>query len=213
VSLGDKKQLGDYFEAVRKAERRITDAQAWLDTPKPAVDKEAPEEITDSNDLVGRTQLLLNMIPLIVQTDSSRVVTVLIGRDHGTVKLEGITTNHHSLSHHGKNPAKIAELRKIESKLVNCVGSLLTQLKDKKEAGGNLLDNTMVLFGSNLGNANSHDPNNLPILLAGGGFDHGRFVAHDEDNNAPLCNLYVTMLNQLGVETESFAQSTGALSW
>jgi hypothetical protein len=213
ASSEDKEKLDEYFESVRKAEQGITEAQAWMDIPKPLVDKEPPEDIPEYVDIIGKTQLLMNMIPLIVQTDSSRVVTVMIHSDHGTVKVEGVTEGHHDLSHHGKNPVKIAELKRIETKVVGCVDSLLTQLKDKNEAGGNLLDNTMVLFGSNLGNANNHNPANLPIIFAGGGFDHGRFVAHDENDNAPLCNLFVTMLNNMGLETESFAQSTGALSW
>ncbi len=213
ASSEDKEKLDEYFESVRKAEQDITEAQSWMDIPKPLVDKEPPEDIQEYTDIIGKTQLLMNMIPLIVQTDSSRVVTLMIHADHGTVKIEGVTEGHHDLSHHGKNPVKIAELKSIETKVVGCVDSLLTQLKDKNEAGGNLLDNTMVLFGSNLGNANNHNPSNLPIIFAGGGFDHGRFVAHDEDNNAPLCNLFLTMLNNMGIETDSFAQSTGALSW
>jgi len=213
ASSEDKEKLDEYFESVRKTEQDITEANAWLDIPKPLVDKEPPEDIPEKVDIIGKTQLLLNMIPLIVQTDSSRVVTVMIHGDHGTVKVKGVTQGHHDLSHHGKNPAKIAELRSIETKIVGCVNSLLTQMKEKSEAGGDLLDNTMVLFGSNLGNANVHNPANLPIIFAGGGFDHGRFVTHDEDNNTPLCNLFVTMLNNMGIETDSFAQSTGALSW
>jgi hypothetical protein len=213
ASSGDKQQLEEYFEAIRKAEKDITEAQGWIDTPKPPVDDEPPVDIGDRAELIGKIQMLLDMIPLIVQTDSSRVVTLMI-HDHQVVpKVEGVSGEHHALSHHGKDPAKIAELRSIETKVVGCVDSLLTQLKEMSEADGNLLDNTMVLFGSNLGNANNHNPANLPIILAGGGFDHGRFVTHDENNNAPLCNLFVTMLNTMGMETESFAQSTGALSW
>ena len=89
----------------------------------------------------------------------------------------------------------------------------MTQLKAKKEGAGTLLGSSSVLFGSNLGNANSHDPRNLPIFLAGGGFRHGSYVARKKDGTAPLCNLFVSMLNQMGFETESFAQSNGALSW
>jgi hypothetical protein len=213
ISSGDKAQLEEYFDSVRKTENDISEAQAWTDRPKPAVDAEPPENIRDGSDIIGKTQLLMDMIPLIVQTDSSRVVTLMIHDSHGTVKVEGVTENHHDLSHHGKNPATIEQLRRIESKVVGCVDSLLTQLKAKNEDGGTLLDNTMVLFGSNLGNANSHNPANLPIIFAGGGFDHGRFIAHDHKNNAPLCNLFVTMLNKMGVEADSFGQSTGAMSW
>ena len=213
ASSGDKQQLEEYFEAIRKAEKDITEAQGWVDTPKPVVDVEPPEDIGEKTELIGKIQLLLDMIPLIVQTDSSRLVTLMIHAHSVVPKVEGVTVEYHTLSHHGKDPERINQLRKIECEVVDCFGSLLTQLKQKKEAGGNLLDNTQVLFGSNLGNANAHIPQNLPILLAGGGLNHGTYVAHDKDNNAPLCNLYVTMLNNMGIETESFAQSTGAMSW
>jgi hypothetical protein len=158
----------------------------------------------------------MDIIPLILQTDTSRVIALKI-QDHRAVpEVDGVTDEHHNLSHHGKEPGKIEQLRKIERGLMSCYGSLLTQLKQKKEANGSsLLDNSQVLLGSNLGNANAHNSRNLPILLAGGGYKHGTYVAHDKDENSPLCNLFVTMLNNMGtgVETESFGQSTGALTW
>jgi hypothetical protein len=106
---------------------------------------------------------------------------------------------------------EIEQLRKIETKLLGCFGNLLSQMKSKREGSQSLLDNTSILFGSNLGNANAHNTRNLPIFLAGGGFEHGQYVAHAEDT--PLSNLFVTMLNKMGLETESFGQSTGELSW
>ena len=182
-------------------------------TVEVAVDQTVPADINDSRDLIGRTQLLMNMIPLILQTDSSRVISVMI-QDHLVVpKVEEVSREHHNLSHHGFDPEKIEQLKKIEIGLVKCFNSLLTQLKGKKEADGSLLDNTTVIFGSNLGNANSHDTQNLPIILAGGGFQHGKYIAYDRDNNTPLCNLFVTMLNKMKIETESFAQSSGTLTW
>ncbi|MFB3103486.1 MAG: hypothetical protein ACE1ZA_01045, partial [Pseudomonadales bacterium] len=128
-------------------------------------------------------------------------------------QVAGVTSEHHNLSHHGKDPDKIAQLKTIESELVDCFSDLLVQMKGKKEANGSLLDNTMTLFGSNLGNANAHDPRNLPILLAGGGYQHGRYVAYDKSNNTPLCNLFVSMLNRMDIETDSFATSSGGLTW
>ena len=213
ASSGDKQQLEEYFEAIRKAEKDITEAQGWIDTPKPAINDEPPVDVKDGAELIAKIQLMLDMIPLIVQTDSSRVVTLMI-HDHKVVpKVEGVTGEHHTLSHHGKDPENIVQLRKIECELVDCFGNLLTQMKQKNEAGGNLLDTTQVLFGSNLGNANAHISQNLPILLAGGGLNHGTYITHDEHDNAPLCNLFLTMLNTMGIETDSFAQSTGAMSW
>ena len=155
----------------------------------------------------------MNLIPLILQTDSSRVVTVMI-QDHLAVPaIQGVTAEYHNLSHHGQDPQKIEQLKIIETEIVKCFDGFLTRMAQPHEAGGRLLDQTSVLFGSNLGNANAHDPSNLPIILAGGGGDHGRHVAYDRRNNTPLCNLFVSVLNNIGIETESFASSTGTLNW
>ena len=101
----------------------------------------------------------------------------------------------------------------VETQIVQEFDSLLTQLSERSDAQGSLLDHTTVLFGSNLGNANSHEPKHLPILVAGGGYRHGRHIVHEGDEDAPLCKLFVTLLQSMGMETDSFGQSTGALSW
>ena len=211
TSVHDNSLLSEYFDAVRGAEKDITAAQSWLERPKPAVADQQPQDIRNKKDIVGRMQLLMNLIPLIVQTDSSRVVSVMIQDHFVTPEIEGVVGNHHNLSHHGQDPTKIAQLKKIETKLLGCYGSLLSQMKSKLESGRPLLENTSILFGSNLGNANSHNTRNLPIVLAGGSFRHGQFISYVEPT--PLSNLFVAMLNRTGVETESFGQSTGALSW
>ena len=211
ASSADNHLLDDYFDSVRSAESNIAAAQSWMDNPKPQVDAEQPSDIPDIANLIGRAQLLMNLVPLIVQSDSCRVISIMI-QDHFVVpKVEGVTGNHHNLSHHGQDPAKIEQLQRIETKIVECFKSLLAQMKSRKESGSALLGNTSILFGSNLGNANAHHARNLPIFLAGGGFKHGRYVTHKE--GTPLCNLFVTMLNNMGLETESFGQSTGELSW
>ena len=128
-------------------------------------------------------------------------------------QVKGVSSEHHNLSHHGKDPLKISQLKKIESEIVKQFGDLLMQMKAKKEGGGALLDNTAILFGSNLGNASAHDPRNLPVFLAVGGFKHGRYIAHDRQDNTPLSNLFVTLLQNMNIETDSFATSTGALNW
>lgn len=213
ASSSDNARLDEYFDSVRKAEQEIVASRRWLDRPKPTVDMEQPADVPDRADLIGRTMLLMNMIPLIVQTDSSRVVSVMI-QDHQVVpRVEGVSGEHHNLSHHGQDAKKVEQLKKVESELLKCFGGLLGQLKGKAEAGGTLLNGTTVLFGSNLGNANSHDPRNLPILLAGGDYQHGRYVARGKAKDAPLCDLFVTMLQKMGLETETFGQSQGALSW
>ena len=213
VSGADNQLLTDFLDSVRAAEATITEVQGWLDKPKPQVAAEPPADIPDLRDLIGRAQLLMDLVPLIVQTDSTRVVSVMI-QDHFVVpQVAGVTGNHHNLSHHGQDRSKIAQLEKIETEILGCFGSLLGQMKEKPEQGGTLLDNTSILFGSNLGNANAHHARNLPVFLAGGGFQHGRYVAQKEGRDAPLCNLFVTMLNQAGLPTESFGQSNGTLSW
>ena len=213
VSATDREVLDAYFDAVRIAERDLVEVQAWTKRPKPVVAAEPPTDIGDSTDIIGRVRLLFDLIPLILATDSSRVVSVMI-QDHQTVpKVEGVTADQHNLSHHGRDQGKIDQLKIVETEIVRRFGELLTALRGQNEGGGSLLDHTTLLFGSNLGNANSHVAVNLPILLAGGGFSHGKHVVHEGEHNAPLCNLFVTMLRSVGVEAESFGQSTGALTW
>ena len=210
-SVSDNHLLDDYFESIRMAEKNITISQSWMDKPKPNVKASPPRDIPSTADIIGRAQLLIDLVPLIVQTDSTRVVTIMV-QDHYVVpSIEGVSGNHHNLSHHGQDPSKIEQLQLIESKIVECFGSLLGQMKSTQEADGTLLDKTSILFGSNLGNANAHHANNLPIFLAGGGFQHGRYIAKEE--GTPLCNLFVTMLQRMGIEVDTFSQSTGTLSW
>ena len=213
ASQNDRRRLEEYFESIRVAEKELAQARAWMDRPKPKVEADKPSDIFNREDLVGRTKLLMNLVPLIVQTDSSRVISIVI-QDHQVVpSIDGVEMEHHNLSHHGQDPAKIKQLKTIEKQLLGCFGDLVGAMKSKEEGQGTLLDNTSILFGSNLGNANSHDPRNLPIFLAGGDYDHGKYVAYDKSNNKPLCNLFVNMLNQLGVQTERFATSSGTLDW
>ena len=208
----DRERLEEYFYSVRQAEKDLAQAQAWLARPKPQVEAKAPHDIFDQTDLTGRIRLLLNLVPLIVQTDSSRVISIVIQHNHGMPQIAGVESEHHNLSHHGRDPKRIEQLLKIERAIMGCFDEFLTAMKTKREAGGTLLDNTLTLLGSNLGNASAHDPRNNPILLAGGGLKHGHYIAHDPKNNTPLCNLFVHMMNQMGLETEKFASSTGELT-
>ena len=212
VSATDKQRLDAYYDAVRTAENDLAEAGSWLKRPKPAVEAAQPTDIPSKADLVGRIGLLFELIPLILETDSSRVVSVMI-HDHGVVpEIPGVAGDHHNLSHHGQDPAKIAQLKIVETEIVKKVDGLLTQLRKRRDTSGPLLDSTTLLFGSNLGNANSHEPKHLPILVAGGGFSHGKHHSHEGDHDAPLCDLYVTLLQKMGVETETFADSNGVIS-
>jgi hypothetical protein len=209
----DRDRLQEYFESVRTAEKNFAEEQVWLDHPKPEVQATSPLDIQDKTDLVGRIRLLLNLVPLIIQTDSSRVISVVIQNNHGMPQIDGVESEHHNLSHHGRDPKRIDQLKKIERGIMSCFGDFLVQMKAKQEEGGSLMDSTMTLFGSNLGNASAHDPRNNPILLAGGVFSHGQYVAHNARHNTPLCNLFLSMLGKMKIDTDSFSSSTGRLEW
>ena len=213
ASEADNHLLDDYFSSIRDAEQNIAATADWMDKPKPVVEATPPTDINDPTDLIGRTRLLLDLIPLIVQTDSSRIITMMV-QDHYVVpKVEGVTGNHHNLSHHGQDPGKIEQLQRIEAGIVGCFSDMLTKMKIGTESGPTLLDNTSIVFGSNLGNANAHDARNLPIFLAGGGYDHGRFVDMKKNEDTPLSNLYVRLLQDAGIESDKFGQSNATLSW
>jgi hypothetical protein len=158
---------------------------------------------------------IYDLIALALETDSSRVATLEIGGSFAASDL-GIREGYHGLSHHGQLQAKIDLLVQIELYQMEQFARFLEKLKSIREAGTgrSLLDSTMVLLGSGMGNANSHTNKNLPILLAGGGFRHGEHKQYPDDprRRVPLCNLYVSMLQRFGVETDHFSMSTGTLS-
>lgn len=146
------------------------------------------------------------------ETDTTRLFTLQLLGTSLVPPIEGVTMGHHDLSHHGQDPTKIAQLRAVELELMKSVGAFLTRLKQTREQGGTLLDHTTVFFSSNLGAASSHSTKNLPVLLAGGGFRHGQHLAFDPDRGPPLSNLYVSMLQRLGLNADRFGSSTGTLT-
>ncbi|MFO0906430.1 MAG: DUF1552 domain-containing protein [Pirellulales bacterium] len=208
----DQRKLDEYFQAVRDVEQRLNKSQAWAQRPKPKVDVKAPTDVANTQDIPARVRLMFDMLHLALQTDSTRYVTFALHGLNAVPVIAGVTQDWHNLSHHGQDPAKLAELRVIELEQMKLLGELLTKLKRTREEDGTLLDNTIVMFGSNLGNASSHDNKNLPILVAGGGFRHGQHLAFDPAKPPPLCNLYVQFLHRLGVEVPGFASSNGSLS-
>ena len=210
-SSSDRDRLTEYFESVREMENRLSEAEAWEGRPKPTIEAKPPKDIKEANDLIGRMKLLFDLIPLAIQTDSTRVIAVLAHGRNDVPKVPGVSIDHHNLSHHGQDPEKIRQLELIESAEFLAFGELMKSLKEKDESGGRLIDSTSVVFGSNLGNANAHDWHNLPILLAGGGFKHGRHVAFDKDNNTPFANLFLTLLQRQGIEVDRFGSSSGTL--
>ena len=139
-------------------------------------------------------------------------ITIMLAGSTYVPPIPGVTLGHHDLSHHGKDPGKLEQLKIVEVETMKTVRDLLAKLKQTKEEGANLLDRTMVFLGSNLGDGSSHSVKNLPVLLAGGGFRHGQHLPFDPQNPPPLCNLYVSMLQRLGIEADKFSTSTGTLT-
>jgi hypothetical protein len=213
-SLGanDRDKLDEYFTGVRELEQRLAQAEVWSKKPKPRVDVKPPQNITNGIDLIAKTRIWFDFIHLALQTDSTRLVTLTLLGTSGVPPIPGVTFGHHDLSHHGQVPAKIEQLKKVELEKMKTLRDFLAKLDQTREDGATLLDRTMVFFSSNLGDASTHAVKSLPVLLAGGGFQHGRHLAFDRHNPPPLSNLYVSMLQRLGIEADRFGSSTGTLT-
>ncbi len=208
----DRQQLADYVESVRDMEKQLHAGEEWATKPKPVVPEPAPGDNLEKSDFIGRAKAMFQLTRLALRSDSTRVVSIFIRGMDLKPPIPGVTQDHHGLSHHGKNPAKIEELRTVERTEMSAFRDFLVSLRDTKEPDGALLGQTQVLIGSNLGDASGHGTSNLPVLLAGGGFRHGQHIAGDRKDNTPLGKLYVTMLRKFGVETDSFASVSGTIS-
>ncbi len=213
LGAGDREKLEEYFTSVRELERRLVQAEAWAKKPKPKVDAKPPVNIQNGADLVGKSRLWFDLMHLALQTDSSRLITLQLLGTSNVPPIPGVNQGHHDLSHHGQDPAKIAQLKILELEKLKTLRDFLAQLKSTQEEGESLLDRTLVFFSSNLGDAGKHSVTNLPVLLAGGRFpSHGQHLAFDEANHPPLCNLFVSMLQHMGIEADRFGSSTGTLT-
>lgn len=209
VNREDRSKLDEYFTSVRDVEKRLELRERWTHQPKPAAPFEKPTDKNTADDL----PLLYELIALGLQTDSTRVATLEIGGSFMPEHL-GIKKSHHSMSHHGNDPDTIAQLIVLETYQIAQFGKFLTRLAGVRDGERSLLDSTAVLFGSGMGNANSHTNNDLPIVLAGGGYRHGTFrnVTQEKKNKVPLCNLYLDIAQRMGIESERFGTSTGTFS-
>ncbi len=226
ISHADKQRVDEYFESVRDVERQLQMSREWVNRPKPAPIGNEPKDISDNQQQKAKFQLMIDMIHLALVTDSTRAVSLM------TFGM------HHDLSHHGKEPKKLAACRQVEVDLIQAFGSLLSKLKSAKEGTRNILDSTMVMMTSNLRDGNTHWTYNLPVILAGGGFRHGQHLAFnapyldevraeleagESKKNAdkkiplmgqfqqPLSNLYTSMLQKSGLELDRFSSATGPL--
>ncbi|MEW4489524.1 DUF1552 domain-containing protein [Thalassoglobus sp. JC818] len=208
LGIQDQRKLDEYFTAIRELEVRLNQSKSWATRPKPEVDAKAPVDISDRADAIGRQNLMYDMLVLALQSDSTRTATFQLSGMNAVPAIDGVSTDWHQLSHHGKDPEKIDELKIIEQAEFAAFNRFLAKMKDVVETESTLLDRTTILYGSNLGNASSHSPRNLPVMIAGGGFQHGNYVAHDDVDNTPFANLFVTFAQQMGLDIDTFGSST-----
>ncbi len=212
----DKARLDQYLTSIRDVEQRLTAAREWELRPKPKTNQPPPTDIQDKKLVFDKFELMLSMIQLALESDSTRIITLMVDTFMTPIfKIDGehtSTDGYHNLTHHSQAPEKLKQLEQADRQQLKILNTHLTNLASTKENGQRLLDQTMVLYGSSMGDANIHDNTNLPIILAGGGFKHGQHIAFKRDSNAPLSNLYLSMLHRLGIETDSFGTSTSTLT-
>lgn len=209
LTAADREKLDEYLTSVRELEKRLASDEVWFRKPKPKVEAAPPKDITNTADVLGRTRLLLDLTYLALKTDSTRLVTMMLGGATQVPPIPGVTLGYHDLSHHGKEQTKLEQLKIVETETLKLLRDFLGRLKSTTEDGSTLLDLTSVFVGSNLGDGSSHSIKNLPALVAGGGFKHGKNLSLPE--GTPLCNLYVSLLQRLGVPVAQFGTSTGPL--
>lgn len=210
----DKDRLDQYFTSVRDLEQRMAMSREWERKPKPAVKATIPLDPASPREYMEKVKLMYDMARLAFETDSTRSVALLLDSVNSpAIDVQGtpITDGYHNLSHHGKSEAKLSQLKAIDEWHMKLLAGLFAGLKAAREDNESLLDRTMILYGSNLGNANTHVTTNLPVLFAGGGFKHGQHLAFDKEHNYPVPNLFVSMLQRMGLEVDKFASSTGTM--
>jgi hypothetical protein len=211
LGVADRRKLDDYLDGVREVERRIERAQPTVDVGQASMVR--PTGVPQ--DFREHARLLADLIVLAFRTDSTRVATFVLGNDGSNrgYREVGVADGHHDLSHHGGDPAKHAKLRLINRLHVAQFAYLVERLKAVPEAGGTLLDGCMVVYGSGISDGDRHDHDDLPMLLAGGGggtLRPGRHVRYPR--GTPLSNLYLAMLDRLGVPAEKFGDGTAPLA-
>ena len=214
LAARDRERLDQYFTSVRELEKRMVASQEWERKPKPKVTAPVPLDPASPRAYMEKVKLMYDLARLAFETDSTRVITLLLDSVNSpAIELDGVAVadGYHNLSHHGKSEAKLSQLKAIDEWHMRLLKDLFSELKGAREDGDTLLDRTMVLYGSNLGNAHAHTTTNLPTIFAGGGFKHGQHLAFDTERNYPLPNLFVSMLQRMGIESEKFASSSGTM--
>lgn len=212
LNPSDLDKLDEYFTSIREVEKRLNMSEDWLNTAKPVVDYKLPDPLPIY--FVEKVPLYYDLIKLALQTDSTRVVSFALSEWDGPSGIEGVDQGYHTLTHHGRDETRLNQLRKVEDFLVKSQAKFIRSLDTVEvEEGRSLLDQTMVLSGSGMGNASSHSNVKLPLMLAGGGFKHGEHKVYSDNENlkTPACNLYLSMLQRFGLEVDQFGSSSGTL--
>jgi hypothetical protein len=214
VGERDRERLDQYFTSVRDLEHRLQASKGWERKPKPVVSAPVPVDPANPAEYMNKVKVMYDLSRLALETDSTRAVTLMLeGVSAPVLEIPGetLSDSYHNLSHHGKSESKKAQLKVIDEWHMKLLAGLISNLKSVREGEDTLLDRTMVLYGSNFGDANAHVCTNMPVILAGGGFRHGQNLAFDMNKNYPLPNLFVSMLQRMGIESDRFASSTGTM--
>jgi len=216
VRLGneDRERVDQYLSSVRDLEKRMASSKEWETKPKPNVNASVPLDPKDPRKYMDKVRLMYDLARLAFQTDSTRLITLMLDSVNSpAIEVNGVTVSdgYHNLSHHGQSEEKLAQLERIDLWHLKLLGNLIDELKQCQEGDESLLDRSMVLYGSNLGSAHAHTTTNLPVILAGGSFRHGQHLSFDQTRNYPLPNLFVSMIQQMEIESDTFASSTGTM--
>lgn len=209
----DRDKLDEYFESFRSVEKRMERQLKTVNDPVPTTDYQLPDyDPITPNLQIEAEAILYDLMVLALETESTRVMSMFLHGLGQVFSFEGnaLSAGYHGLSHHGNDPVMIRDLVSIETAHIHCFAGFLKQLKEKKNPQGkSLLDNTVILLGTGMGDASRHSNGNLPTLVAGGGFRHGNHLAIDAKKpDAPLLgDLYVTLMQRLGMETDQFSNA------
>ena len=196
-------KLDSYQAVIGELEAQLNHEKFWLNTRKPKVEK----SLSDDKEFVFSTKIrnLFELAKLAFRTDSTRVITLSMDWIDGAIKVPGATGGWHTLSHHGGKPDKISQLSRIEIDTLKHFNQFLFEMDQIKEEGGTLLDHTTVVMGSNFGDSSNHTCNNLPMIVAGGGYKHQTHTVLEKQT--PLCNLYLELLHKHNIDAAKFGNS------
>ncbi|MEM7474668.1 MAG: DUF1552 domain-containing protein [Planctomycetota bacterium] len=200
---GDGAKIASYENVIVEFEKQLSHQEFWLNAKKPEVDNTLSNDV--EFEFSTKVKNLLELAKLAFQTDSTRVITFSMDWIYGAIRVPGATGGWHTLSHHGGNQEKLAKLCQIESNIMLHLNDFLSELDSIEEGGGSLLDNTTVVIGSNFGDSSNHTCNNLPLIVAGGGFRHQQHVIFPKPTH--LCNLWLELLLRSNLDIDSFGSS------